>query len=75
MDILEQVQWGAMKTVKRLEHLTYKGRLRELGLFRMETKRLRGILLVSIAPQSTSVSPIQGCTEARLFVEVLSMKT
>lgn len=40
MKLLEQVQRTAMKRLRLMEHLSYKGRLRELDLFSLEKKRL-----------------------------------
>ena len=69
MELLEQVWRRALKMVRRLEHLSFEDRLRELGLFSLEKSQRR--------PHSSLLGPEGGPQESwgRAFIRAHSDRT
>ncbi|KAK4828103.1 LOW QUALITY PROTEIN: hypothetical protein QYF61_023465 [Mycteria americana] len=69
IEVLEYIQRRAMKLLKGLEHKSYEEGLRELGLFSLEKRRLRG------GPYCSLQLPERSEVGVGLFSQVTSNRT
>jgi len=69
--VLEQVQMRATKVIRGLEYLSYEDRMRELGLFSLEKRRLRDDLLAAFQYLKAAYRKDGEC----LFTRVCSDRT
>ncbi|KAK4815290.1 hypothetical protein QYF61_026195 [Mycteria americana] len=65
MDLLEWVQRRATKMIRGLEHLSCEDRLRELGLFSLETRRLQGDLIAAFQKDGDKLFSRACCDRTR----------
>jgi len=71
MDLLERVQRRATKMIRMMKHLSCEERLRELGLFSMEERRLWGDLIAAFQYLKGAYKK----DEDRLFIRVCCNRT